>query len=84
MKSDNINFFSSKNHMIFIIAIVHFCISCFASHMKGAGTTESTLIEIFSSRSSRQIKALSEAYLAGLCFSTSQNFPIIVKQIIVI
>ncbi|XP_034458044.1 annexin A3b isoform X1 [Hippoglossus hippoglossus] len=32
--------------------------------IKGAGTTESTLIEIFSSRSSRQIKALSEAYLA--------------------
>nr|XP_019937972.1 PREDICTED: annexin A3 [Paralichthys olivaceus] len=32
--------------------------------IKGAGTTESTLTEIFSSRSNRQIKALSEAYLA--------------------
>ncbi|XP_053267841.1 annexin A3b [Pleuronectes platessa] len=32
--------------------------------IKGAGTTETTLTEIFSSRSSRQIKALSEAYLA--------------------
>ncbi|XP_008298913.1 annexin A3b [Stegastes partitus] len=32
--------------------------------IKGAGTTESTLTEIFSSRSNRQIRALSEAYLA--------------------
>ncbi|XP_010750696.2 annexin A3 [Larimichthys crocea] len=32
--------------------------------IKGAGTTESTLTEIFASRSNRQIKALSEAYLA--------------------
>ncbi|KAI1900361.1 hypothetical protein AGOR_G00049170 [Albula goreensis] len=32
--------------------------------MKGAGTTDSTLIEIFASRSNKQIKALSEAYLA--------------------
>ncbi|XP_028273076.1 annexin A3b [Parambassis ranga] len=32
--------------------------------MKGLGTTESTLIEIFASRSNRQIKALSDAYLA--------------------
>uniref|UniRef100_A0A8D3BVU6 Annexin n=1 Tax=Scophthalmus maximus TaxID=52904 RepID=A0A8D3BVU6_SCOMX len=32
--------------------------------IKGAGTTECTLTEIFSSRSNRQIKALSEAYLA--------------------
>lgn len=31
--------------------------------IKGAGTTESTLTEIFASRSNRQIKALSEAYL---------------------
>ncbi|XP_034047778.1 annexin A3b isoform X2 [Thalassophryne amazonica] len=31
---------------------------------KGAGTTESTLTEIFASRSNRHIKALSEAYLA--------------------
>lgn len=31
---------------------------------KGAGTTESTLTEIFASRSNKQIKALSEAYLA--------------------
>lgn len=34
--------------------------------IQGAGTTESTLTEIFASRSNRQIKALSEAYLAGL------------------
>uniref|UniRef100_A0AAQ5X770 Annexin n=1 Tax=Amphiprion ocellaris TaxID=80972 RepID=A0AAQ5X770_AMPOC len=33
--------------------------------IKGAGTTESTLTEIFASRSNRQIRALSEAYLAG-------------------
>ncbi|KAM6901670.1 annexin A3-like [Lycodopsis pacificus] len=32
--------------------------------IKGAGTTETTLTEIFASRSNRQIKALSEAYLA--------------------
>uniref|UniRef100_A0A672IWB4 Annexin n=1 Tax=Salarias fasciatus TaxID=181472 RepID=A0A672IWB4_SALFA len=32
--------------------------------IKGAGTTESTLTEIFASRSNRQIKALSETYLA--------------------
>nr|XP_043868119.1 annexin A3-like isoform X1 [Solea senegalensis] len=32
--------------------------------IKGAGTTECTLTEIFSSRSNRQIKALSEAYQA--------------------
>lgn len=32
---------------------------------QGAGTTESMLTEIFASRSNRQIKALSEAYLAG-------------------
>ncbi|XP_056289000.1 annexin A3b [Pseudoliparis swirei] len=32
--------------------------------IKGAGTTESTLTEIFASRSNRQIKVLSEAYLA--------------------
>ncbi|CAG04891.1 unnamed protein product [Tetraodon nigroviridis] len=32
--------------------------------IKGAGTTESTLTEIFASRSNRQIKGLSEAYLA--------------------
>uniref|UniRef100_A0AAQ5XE40 Annexin n=1 Tax=Amphiprion ocellaris TaxID=80972 RepID=A0AAQ5XE40_AMPOC len=32
--------------------------------IKGAGTTESTLTEIFASRSNRQIRALSEAYLA--------------------
>uniref|UniRef100_G3PZR9 Annexin n=1 Tax=Gasterosteus aculeatus aculeatus TaxID=481459 RepID=G3PZR9_GASAC len=33
--------------------------------IKGAGTTESTLTEIFASRSNGQIKALSDAYLAG-------------------
>uniref|UniRef100_A0A668RRM6 Annexin n=1 Tax=Oreochromis aureus TaxID=47969 RepID=A0A668RRM6_OREAU len=32
--------------------------------MKGAGTTESTLTEIFASRSNKQIRELSEAYLA--------------------
>ncbi|XP_071760360.1 annexin A3b isoform X2 [Centroberyx gerrardi] len=32
--------------------------------IKGAGTTESTLTEIFASRSNKQIKALCEAYLA--------------------
>ncbi|XP_040914372.1 annexin A3b [Toxotes jaculatrix] len=32
--------------------------------IKGAGTTESTLTEIFASRSNRQISAISEAYLA--------------------
>ncbi|XP_047425945.1 annexin A3b [Mugil cephalus] len=32
--------------------------------IKGAGTTESTLTEIFASRSNRQISALSEVYLA--------------------
>ncbi|XP_029920786.1 annexin A3b [Myripristis murdjan] len=32
--------------------------------IKGAGTTESTLTEIFASRSNKQIQALSEAYLA--------------------
>lgn len=32
--------------------------------IKGAGTTESTLTEIFASRSNKQIKAMSEAYLA--------------------
>ncbi|KAL4617482.1 annexin A3 isoform X1 [Arapaima gigas] len=32
--------------------------------IKGAGTTDSTLIEIFASRSTQQIKALSDAYLA--------------------
>ncbi|XP_058267423.1 annexin A3b [Hemibagrus wyckioides] len=31
--------------------------------MKGAGTTESTLIEILASRSNQQIKALSDAYI---------------------
>uniref|UniRef100_A0A668AMQ2 Annexin n=1 Tax=Myripristis murdjan TaxID=586833 RepID=A0A668AMQ2_9TELE len=35
--------------------------------IKGAGTTESTLTEIFASRSNKQIQALSEAYLAGRC-----------------
>ncbi|XP_008322755.1 annexin A3 [Cynoglossus semilaevis] len=34
------------------------------SAIKGAGTTETILTEIFSSRSNRQIKAMSEAYLA--------------------
>lgn len=33
--------------------------------MQGPGTTESTLTEIFASRSNRQIKEISEAYLAG-------------------
>ncbi|KAL7376600.1 hypothetical protein ABVT39_011580 [Epinephelus coioides] len=33
------------------------------SAIKGAGTTESTLTEIFASRTNRQIEALSEAYL---------------------
>uniref|UniRef100_A0A8C9X9R2 Annexin n=1 Tax=Sander lucioperca TaxID=283035 RepID=A0A8C9X9R2_SANLU len=33
--------------------------------IKGAGTTESTLTEIFASRSNRQMQALSDAYLAG-------------------
>uniref|UniRef100_A0A7N6FG09 Annexin n=1 Tax=Anabas testudineus TaxID=64144 RepID=A0A7N6FG09_ANATE len=32
--------------------------------IKGAGTTESTLTEIFASRSNKQMKAMSEAYLA--------------------
>ncbi|XP_038590357.1 annexin A3b [Micropterus salmoides] len=32
--------------------------------IKGAGTTESTLTEIFASRSNRQVNAMSEAYLA--------------------
>ncbi|XP_067429981.1 annexin A3b [Thunnus thynnus] len=32
--------------------------------IKGAGTTECTLTEIFASRSNKQIKAMSEAYLA--------------------
>lgn len=32
--------------------------------IKGAGTTESTLTEIFASRSNKQINAMSEAYLA--------------------
>ncbi|XP_031133685.1 annexin A3b [Sander lucioperca] len=32
--------------------------------IKGAGTTESTLTEIFASRSNRQMQALSDAYLA--------------------
>uniref|UniRef100_A0AAR2KDI4 Annexin n=1 Tax=Pygocentrus nattereri TaxID=42514 RepID=A0AAR2KDI4_PYGNA len=36
----------------------------FMRAIKGAGTTDSTLIEIFSSRSNFQIKALSDAYLA--------------------
>ncbi|XP_072514939.1 annexin A3b isoform X1 [Salminus brasiliensis] len=36
----------------------------FIKAIKGAGTTESTLIEIFASRSNSQIKALSDAYLA--------------------
>lgn len=36
----------------------------FLRAVKGAGTTESTLIEIFASRSNKQIKALSDAYLA--------------------
>uniref|UniRef100_A0A3Q0SVA6 Annexin n=1 Tax=Amphilophus citrinellus TaxID=61819 RepID=A0A3Q0SVA6_AMPCI len=36
--------------------------------MKGAGTTESTLTEIFASRSNRQIKEMAEAYLAGRKF----------------
>ncbi|KAJ8286922.1 hypothetical protein GJAV_G00044930 [Gymnothorax javanicus] len=36
----------------------------FIRAIKGAGTTESTLIEIFASRSNKQIKALSDAYLA--------------------
>ncbi|XP_028318398.1 annexin A3b [Gouania willdenowi] len=35
----------------------------FIKAIKGAGTTESMLTEIFASRSNRQIKALSEAYL---------------------
>ncbi|XP_061118771.1 annexin A3-like [Conger conger] len=37
----------------------------FIRAIKGAGTTESTLIEIFASRSNKQIKALSDAYLAA-------------------
>ncbi|XP_061555505.1 annexin A3b [Phycodurus eques] len=32
--------------------------------IKGAGTTESTLTELFASRSNKQIKAISDAYLA--------------------
>ncbi|XP_061658260.1 annexin A3b [Syngnathoides biaculeatus] len=32
--------------------------------IKGAGTTESTLTELFASRSNKQIKAMSDAYLA--------------------
>ncbi|KAL6472757.1 hypothetical protein MHYP_G00189450 [Metynnis hypsauchen] len=36
----------------------------FIRAIKGAGTTDSTLIEIFASRSNFQIKALSDAYLA--------------------
>lgn len=36
----------------------------FMRAIKGVGTTESTLIEIFASRSNSQIKALSDAYLA--------------------
>uniref|UniRef100_A0A8C3G7N6 Annexin n=1 Tax=Cyclopterus lumpus TaxID=8103 RepID=A0A8C3G7N6_CYCLU len=47
--------------------------------IKGAGTTESTLTEIFASRSNRQIKALSEAYLASKCSYTETQ--IIVKQL---
>ncbi|XP_068608664.1 annexin A3-like [Brachionichthys hirsutus] len=42
---------------------VHDCHEVIAA-IKGAGTTESTLTEIFASRSKRQIQAMSEAYLA--------------------
>uniref|UniRef100_A0A669DKD7 Annexin n=1 Tax=Oreochromis niloticus TaxID=8128 RepID=A0A669DKD7_ORENI len=43
--------------------------------MKGAGTTESTLTEIFASRSNKQIRELSEAYLAiqQYCTHTSSE-----------
>lgn len=41
--------------------------------MKGPGTTESTLTEIFASRSNRQIKEMSEAYLAETGKSMSQD-----------
>ncbi|XP_030597933.1 annexin A3b [Archocentrus centrarchus] len=41
--------------------------------MKGAGTTESTLTEIFASRSNRQIKEMAEAYLAETGRSMSQG-----------
>lgn len=50
----------------------------FACHIQGAGTTESTLTEIFASRSNRQIKVMSEAYLAGWYKIVTQ---IVVKQL---
>lgn len=50
---------------VIIFAFV-FKITISVYHMQGAGTTESTLTEIFASRSNRQINAISEAYLAGL------------------
>uniref|UniRef100_A0A8C1CHJ4 Annexin n=1 Tax=Cyprinus carpio carpio TaxID=630221 RepID=A0A8C1CHJ4_CYPCA len=37
----------------------------FIQAIKGAGTTESILIELFASRSNHQIKAMCDAYLAG-------------------
>ncbi len=33
---------------------------------QGAGTNESVLVELFASRSNHQIKAMCDAYLAGL------------------
>uniref|UniRef100_A0A8C6SU45 Annexin n=1 Tax=Neogobius melanostomus TaxID=47308 RepID=A0A8C6SU45_9GOBI len=42
--------------------------------IKGPGTTETTLTEIFASRSNKQIKALSEAYLASDTFLRCGGF----------
>ncbi len=37
---------------------------------QGAGTNESVLVELLASRSNHQIKAMCDAYLAGLYFLT--------------
>uniref|UniRef100_A0AAQ6IBD8 Annexin n=1 Tax=Anabas testudineus TaxID=64144 RepID=A0AAQ6IBD8_ANATE len=48
--------------------------------IKGAGTTESTLTEIFASRSNKQMKAMSEAYLAGYHNSKQSQYDFIITK----
>lgn len=55
--------------IIMLLSSFAFEITVPVYHKQGAGTTEGTLTEIFASRSNRQIKAISEAYLAGLYHS---------------
>lgn len=53
---------------LYCFDIIIYLFICISLCIQGAGTTESTLTEIFASRPNKQIRELSEAYLASRTF----------------